>query len=259
MNFFAKLYPNINVKNKLLALVLLAFSPAILLPADTGMQNPVTSGDIIGHYLQATQGHEDEQRGASVQVDIHASVPKLQENGRLQAMRMISRVGRISYRVLGFQGSNTVKNQIIARYLQAEQQGQSNLKLAIIPANYKFKAKGERKTMAGENVYVFALTPRHSGVGLFRGKMWLDSRTYLPVFEKGRLVKNPSIFFKRVDFERAYSIQNGRAVPQSMSSVISTRIVGKVNLDVNYSNYAQNTDTGHESGVSLSLANWSGR
>ena len=67
--------------------------------------------------------------------------------------------------------------------------------------------------------------------------MWLDAATYLPVYEKGRLVKNPSIFFKRVDFERAYSIENGIPVPVRMASVIKTRLVGKIELNVNYSNF----------------------
>lgn len=173
-----------------------------------------------------------------MEVDINASIPRLQQNARLHGLRMISEVGRISYRVRGFQGSNTVKNQVIARYLQAEQQSQADPKLAITPANYKFRLKGEHITDAGMRAYVFALVPRHKAIGSFKGEMWLDASTCLPVYEKGRLSKNPSIFFKKVDFERAFAIQNGQAVPQRISSVITTRLIGKVQLDVSYSNYA---------------------
>lgn len=178
-----------------------------------------------------------------MEVNIDASIPKLQEKGRLHALRVISRVGRISYRVLGFQGSNTVKSQVIARYLEAEQQSQSNAQLALTPVNYRFKFKGERTTGDGNRAYVFALLPRHSAVGLFKGEIWLDKSTCLPVFEKGHLIKNPSIFFKKVDFERAFAIQNGEAVPQRVNSVITTRLVGKVELNVSYSNYARAADT----------------
>ncbi len=72
-------------------------------------------------------------------------------------------------------------------------------------------------------------------MGLFKGEVWLDAQSYLPVFEKGRLVRNPSVFFRQVDFERDFAIQNGSAVPAHMSSVINTRLVGKVNLSVAYS------------------------
>lgn len=206
--------------------------------AEMNSISPADSGTIIDKYLQAT-GERSTPAEASVEVDINASIPKLKQDGRLHALRIMSRLGRTSYRVLGFQGSNTVKNQVIARYLQAEQQNQGNANFAVTPANYKFKFKGERITDEGKRVYVFALTPRKKAVGLFKGEMWLDQSTYLPLYEKGRLSKNPSIFFKKVDFERAFVIQNGEAVPQRISSVISTRLVGKVQLNVTYSNYAE--------------------
>ncbi|MBV9759249.1 MAG: hypothetical protein JO340_01685 [Acidobacteriaceae bacterium] len=192
---------------------------------------------IINRYLQAVDTHQQALAGAALEVDIHASVPKLKQQGHLHALRSISRVGRISYRVLGFQGDNSVKNQVIARYLEAEQQAQGKQDMAITPANYKLKYKGERALAGDRRVYVFDLAPRKKRVGLFKGEMWLDGASYLPVFEKGRLVKNPSIFFKRVDFERGYNIQGGVPVPSYTASEIDTRLVGKVELNVSYSNF----------------------
>lgn len=173
-----------------------------------------------------------------MEVDIDASVPNLKEQGRLHALRKISKVGQITYHQLRFQGDNTVKNQVIARYLQAEQQGQGDQNLAITPANYKFKYKGEKSTDQGKDVYVFLLSPRRKKVGLFKGEIWLDSGTYLPVFEKGRFVKNPSIFFKKVDFERAFKIQNGLAIPEYTMSTIDARLIGKVELNISYSKFS---------------------
>jgi hypothetical protein len=210
---------------------------------DVADQPDSQSDAIISKYLQATQTREDVLRGASMQVDINANVPKLKEHGRLRALRNISKVGQITYHVLGFQGDNTVKNQVIARYLQAEQQGQGDQTLAITPTNYKFKYKGEKSTQQGAQVYIFQLSPRKKRVGLFKGEIWLDASTCLPVFEKGRLVKNPSIFFKKVDFERAFAIQNGLPVPAYMNSTIDTRLIGKVELNISYSNFEQNAET----------------
>jgi hypothetical protein len=204
------------------------------------------SAAIISKYLQATQNHEDLLRGVSMEVDINASIPKLKEHGRLRALRKISKVGQVTYHVLGFQGDNTVKNQVIGRYLQAEQQGQGDQSLAVTPANYKFKFKGERETNTGQPVYVFQLAPHKKKVGLFKGEMWLDTSTCLPVFEKGRFVKNPSIFFKKVDFERAYSIKDGVPIPEYMNSVIDTHLIGKVELNISYSNFAPTTAEGEE-------------
>lgn len=197
----------------------------------------VPSADILSKYLETEQSHPDPLRGASMDVEIDASVPKLRQQGRLHAMRRISKVGTVTYHAITFQGDNAVKHQVIARYLDAERQAQSNPNMKLTPENYKFRFKGERATGADRHVYVFEVVPRHKRVGLFKGEMWLDAATYLPVYEKGRLVKNPSIFFKRVDFERAYAVDSGVAVPIRTASIIKTRLVGKVELNVSYSNF----------------------
>jgi hypothetical protein len=210
---------------------------------------------IIQSYLSATQARQSSLQGVSMEVDIDASVPHLQKYGKLHALRNISKLGKITYKVLGFQGDSTVKQEVISRYLDAEQESQTYKGIAITPANYKFKFKGRQKLSADAGwVYVFALSPRKKAPGLFKGEMWLDEATFLPVFEKGRLVKNPSIFFKHVDFERAYKIDNGIAVPQSMSSVIDCRMVGKVQLNINYTNFeAESQVAGDEFLLNTSL------
>ena len=245
-------------KSKLKHPTLAAASAVLLLSSvvfgadtDDASQPQGASADIINKYLQATQTREDALRGVSMEVEITADVPSLQEHGRLHALRSISKVGQITYHVLGFQGSNTIKNHVIARYLQAEQQGQGDESLAITPTNYKFKFRGE-KEQNGHNVYVFQLSPHKKRVGLFKGEMWLDTKTYLPLYEKGRFVKSPSIFFKKVEFTRAFAIQNGVAVPQSLSSTINVRLIGKVELNINYSNFMPSPDATASDGSALS-------
>jgi hypothetical protein len=220
----------------LLALPVLGFGTA----DDPGKgQGKVNPSDIISKYLQAVQKQKDTIQNASMEVDIAANVPKLKEKGKLRAVRMISKVGHITYRVLGFQGDNTVKTQVIARYLQAEQQGQGNNTLDITRANYKFKYKGEWQ-FESKDAYLFSLTPRKKRVGLFKGELWLDSATYLPIYEKGRFVKNPSFFLKRIVFQRGFAIQNGLAIPRYMTCTIDMRLIGKVELTISYSNFVQN-------------------
>jgi hypothetical protein len=227
----------IDTKRKLLS----AFAAVLLMPlfglgaADDHSKSEAAPAAIITKYLKATENHQDTQ-SASMEVDITASVPNLKEQGKLRALRKISKVGHITYRVLGFQGDNTIKTQVIARYLQAEQQGQGDHTLGITAANYKFKYKGEWQ-FEGKEAYLFALSPRKKRVGLFKGEIWLDAGTYLPVYEKGRFVKNPSVFFKRVVFQRGFAIENGVAIPRYMTSTIDTRVLGKVELTISYSKF----------------------
>jgi hypothetical protein len=195
------------------------------------------SKEVISNYLAATQMHQDELRGASMEVNIDASVPRLKKEGKLHALRKISQLGKITYKVLAFQGDDTIKNEVIARYLDAEQKGQENQHLAITPDNYKFKFKGAHRLENGQRIYIIFLSPRKKEVGLFKGEMWLDAKTYLPIMESGKFVKNPSVFFKKVEFVRDYAIQDGTAVPQHMQSVIDARLVGKINLRIDYSQF----------------------
>ena len=228
--------------NRLAGLIVLCLAN-LASAAPAGVKDDVpdmASSQIIQHYLSAQQSHEDSLRGASMQVEIEAAVPGLKEHGRLHALRKISKVGSVTYHVLSFQGDSSVKKDVIARYLQAEQQGQGDQRLAITPDNYKFKYKGENTADNGQPVYVFQLSPRSKKVGLFKGTLWLDAKTYLAVMYKGRLVKNPSIFFKKVDFERDFKVQNGMTIPTRMSSTIDVRLIGKVELSINYSDFEQN-------------------
>jgi len=188
---------------------------------------------ILNRYLSATQAQQDSMRGLTMEVAIDAQIPKLKKEGKLHALRSISKVGKITYRMLGFSGDNTVKKEVIARYLQAETQAQDGPNISITPLNYKFKFKGVRE-LDGRDVYVFHISPRKKRVGLFKGQLWLDADTCMPVHEEGRFVKNPSIFFKKVEFARDYQIQNGLAIPTHMNSRVETRIVGPVELSVDY-------------------------
>ncbi len=195
------------------------------------------SRQVIDGYLAATRAQQ-QNTDASMEVNIDANVPKLKKQGKLHALRKISQFGKVTYKILSFQGDDSIKNEVIARYLEAEQKGQDNSKnLAITPENYKFKVKGTHRLQNGQKVDIVFLAPRKKEVGLFKGEMWLDAKTYLPVMESGKLVKNPSVFFKRVEFVRAFVIKNGTAVPQHMESIIEARLIGKVNLSVDYLGY----------------------
>jgi hypothetical protein len=235
----SELHPGISVLKKapfLFLVSLLALAPlASSASKDDDADDSLGSKQVLGRYFTASASNGDALRGTAMEVEIDASVPKLKKEGKLRALRTISNIGKITYKILGFQGDNTIKNEVIARYLEAEQQAQDNQKLAINDSNYKFKYKGQHTLRDGSEIYIFFLSPRKKQIGLFKGEMWLDSKSYLPILEKGRLVKNPSIFFKKVEFVREFKIENGKPVPLHMDSTIDARVVGKVNLSIEFS------------------------
>src|SRR5437868_4740948 len=192
---------------------------------------------LVDSYQNASREQSVRLRGASMEVEIEASLPKLQKHGRLHALRRISALGRITYEALKFEGDGAVKNDVIARYLTAETQAQSDssLKLDVTPANYKFKYTGILRD-DGRDAHVFQVTPKKKRVGLYRGEIWIDADTFLRVRESGSWVKNPSIFLKKVEFVRKYEIRNGISVPLEVHSIVDTRLVGKAELNIAFHN-----------------------
>lgn len=179
-----------------------------------------------------------ELRGVQMQVNIDGELPKLKKSGSLRALRSITLVGKIGYKILSFSGDNTVKNDVIGKYLSADQQSQDTGDISITPANYKFKFKGY-DVRNGHSIYVFDVTPRKKRVGLFKGELWVDAETCLPVRESGRFVKNPSVFLKKVEFVREYQIRDGMAIPLRIETVADTRIAGQARLTINYTNFTR--------------------
>jgi hypothetical protein len=198
---------------------------------------------VVENYWAASQQQSRALDGSSMEVDIQASLPKLKKHGRLQGLRRISRLGRITYEALRFEGDNSVKNHVIAKYLAAEAEAQADgsPSMAVTPANYKFKYKGPLQS-GDRAVEVFEVTPRHKSNGLFKGEIWIDARTSLCVRESGRLVKVPSIFLKKIEFVKEFQIQSGVSVPRQIHSTVDTRLAGPAELTIDFRNVSWATD-----------------
>jgi len=200
---------------------------------------------IVDRYVDATHMQEMALRDVQMEVDIDAKLVKLRKQGRLIALRSISTLGRITYKALGFSGDNTVKQEVIARYLAAESEGRENGTIAITPANYKFKYKNTVEWY-GRSVAVLQISPKRKAVGLFKGELWVDSETGMPMREAGQFVKSPSVFLKKIAFVRDYEIAEGISIPKHIESTVDTRLVGRAELDISFSHFAKQPDGGVE-------------
>ena len=198
---------------------------------------PSPSDVIVENYCAASKRQAEGMQGATMEVEIAGSIPKLKKQGRLHAFRHITALGRITYDALKFQGDDTIKKNVIAKYLQAEEQSLHDPNVAVTPDNYHFKYKG-RNQVDGREVHVFDVSPKKKRQGLYRGQLWVDAATSLRVQESGYLVKNPSIVLRKVQFVRKYEIRDGVSVPRQMQSVADTWLVGKTQLTVDYTNFS---------------------
>jgi hypothetical protein len=166
-------------------------------------------------------------------VEIEASLPRSEKRGRLRAIRRLLPFGKPEYQVLEIAGDQTVRQQVIIRYLSAEVQAAAipASSVAITPANYKFRYRGPVKT--GETVaYAFLITPRKKREGLIKGELWLDGETGAAVRQSGHLVKRPSIFVRRVDISRETTLRDGIAEMRVTHLSVDAILVGRAELTI---------------------------
>jgi len=193
--------------------------------------DPPAPSRALARYL-ATVGQGDPwsaPNGAVLEID--AYLPRLKEEGHLRAIRAWGEGKTPEYQVTHLDGSASVKQQVIARYLNAEQQAAAipASSLAITPANYKFRYVA---SSSGNPVYVFHITPRKKRSGLINGELWIDGATGLVIHETGYLVKRPSIFIRHLKIVRDVRLQDGEPYTRTTQIEIDARFVGRAELTI---------------------------
>jgi hypothetical protein len=205
---------------------------ALARPLHADARNGSTDVDaaiVFGRYVTGTST----ARWSTESLDIDAALPKLGKRGRLQAIRRIVPFGQTKYQVLELTGDPTVKEQVIVRYLKAEQRAAEMpaVAVSIIPANYKFAYKGP-VAYGNRLAYAFQITPRKKREGLIKGELWLDAETAVPVHESGYFVKNPSVFIKRIEVTQDSEILDGTVELRLTHVSVNTRLVGRAELAI---------------------------
>lgn len=198
---------------------------------------------VLARYFVALNEQAPRTRGVEMDFNFIAKIPKLKKEGVMLGRRIVSSLGAINFVIKSFTGDNSVKTHVIARFLANEKEvSEKPLDAGINPKNYKFKYK-RSEAYNGRHTHIYELNPRKKSVGLFKGELWIDDETALPVREAGMFVKNPSVFLKRINFTRTYEMYNGTALPAHLESTVETRIVGKAEIDIRYSNFSPEVAT----------------
>ena len=192
----------------------------VLLTATFGANAPASeSSEIVSiappalafaRYVASLNQRNLFTESGPIRVDIDASLPGLGKQASMSAIRDTAPSERSQYKVLQLKGDQTVRREVIARYLNAQTQAEA-LPLsstAITPANYKFRYTGSTQVL-GAYLYVFQITPRRKRIGLIQGQIWIDPITGIAVHEAGHFVKRPSVFLRRIEITRDTILCNG--------------------------------------------------
>jgi len=160
-------------------------------------------------------------------IEIEASLPKLNKNGQLRAIRRTLLGHQVEYEVLELSGDSMVNHELIARYLYADKRATelNNESTAIVPANYEFRYVSNVQ-LRDDRAYMFRIIPHKKRQGLINGILWLDCDTGIAVRLSGYLVKNPSMFLKRVNVTRENYLREGIVEARITHLLLDARLMG---------------------------------
>jgi hypothetical protein len=195
--------------------------------------------NVIERYVNAAQKQREAMAGTEVEMEIDGRFTTLKESGKMRVLRSISKLGDLGYKtVVDFAGDNRVKKELISRYLSEEQKAKAVGAMPITPRDYDFEVKAVLKR-AGQSTYVFDVQPKKNDAGKFRGELWIDGKTGMPLREAGKLVKSPSVWLKNLRFARDYELLDGISVVKRFQSSTDVRIIGRAEIDINFSNFSK--------------------
>jgi hypothetical protein len=227
-SFFRDVRPIIG----LLVLLILLLSPASASAQRLPIVQPTSTESIaFARYINWLHGRDPFTESGPVALAIVASLPGLDKQGSLLAIRDVGESERSQYGVLELQGDSIVFERVIAPYLVAQRQAE-DLPLSsviITPRNYTFHYAGEVKT--GDNAaYIFRITPKKNRAGLIRGELWIEPVTGVPVLVTGYLVKSPSTSIRGINVIREITFTDGYPCARTTHMILETRPVGRAEL-----------------------------
>jgi hypothetical protein len=193
----------------------------------------------LSTYERGLKEQESELAGYTATSVIDASLPDSAQKAEFELKRRYVAPGVLEFTPLSSSGDKFVKSNVIVRLLQSEVEHvrkREQAQTAIDSSNYKFSYKGISQ-INGSVVHVFEVKPRSKRVGLFKGRIYVDSSTGRLLRAEGTIVKSPSFFIKRIDFVQDYSTVDGFTLLSHVHSEAQTRLVGKAVVDITHRNY----------------------
>jgi len=162
-----------------------------------------------------------------------------------------------TFEVISESGSGFVRNHIIRKMIDAEQEASQNgerRETRIIPANYDFRLVGT-DVLDGRSSYILEVSPKTRNKFLIRGRIWVDAEDFAIARVEGQPAKNPSFWIRSVQVVQRYAPTGQFWLPASNQSVAQARIFGTTEVEIEYFDYVTATregqahnSTGAESG-----------
>jgi hypothetical protein len=162
---------------------------------------------------------------ARVSLEVEASIPRLQKQATIKAIRGWAE-GKRQYQFVSIEGDRMVRNEMIARYFAADTD-EAPLTAPITKSNYRFYYVTSR-----DGISVFEISPRRKRKGMIAGELWIDNETGRAIHLFGRLVKNPSPMLRGVRITQDMQLRAGTPWARQTHLELRTRFAGPAELNI---------------------------
>jgi len=206
---------------------------------DVSPRFPLAPEGALKVFERRSEQQVIELRAYTATTLVKVELPDMSRWGEFELRRVYVAPKTLEFVPVRFTGDNFVKTNIIARLLQSEVTHLQDAQLfatAINGTNYKISYRGTTQ-IDGRLVHAYQLKPRKRQAGLFEGSVFLDAFTGRLVRNEGRLLKTPSWVLKKINFVQDYEDLDGFVFLQRAYSEVSTRLVGRAIVDIQYYDY----------------------
>jgi hypothetical protein len=212
--------------------LLILLIPASALAQRLPIVQPTTDESMaFARYIAWLHARDPFTESGPVALAVVASLPGLDKQGSLLAIREVGESERSQYGILHLQGDSIVFERVIAPYLVQQRQAEDLPLSSIIitPRNYTFRYAGAVE--AGDKAaYIFRIAPKKNRAGLIRGELWIEPATGAPILVTGYLVKTPSPSIRGINVVREIKFEDGCPYARTTHMMIETRPAGRAEL-----------------------------
>lgn len=158
---------------------------------------------------------------------------RFKKQGWLEAWTTLSPEQGFSFEVIAEGGSSYIRNKVLRKALEREREAHlksESGRAALAPANYEFP----RELVDTSGLVAIEMKPRRNDALLVVGRIYLRPDDADLVRVEGHLVKNPSVWTKRVYLTRRYGRIHDLRVPLATESMAQVVIAGESSFKMTY-------------------------
>lgn len=219
------------------------FAAVLLLTMVESAPTPsLTTSEILARMMQADNNRLAALAGYSVTRHYRFDNQKFKKHAEMTVRMSCGADGAKTFEVLSESGSGFVRNHIIRKMMEAEEESSQKGErkdTRIIPDNYDFHLLGTELS-DGRQSYVLEISPKKPTKFSIRGRIWVDAEDFAIARIEGQPAKNPSFWIRSVQVVQQYGRNGQFWLPALNRSVAEARVFGSTEVVIESSDYDTN-------------------